>query len=150
MCCNILIEKLNANTDCFSHSNAAAENGQRFQLVLPKGEIACRVQIDGCLIKEKHGEKKCDYLFYHCEADEYFFVELKGSDLQQAFLQLKSTIITLKPQLKFDKNQCNAFISASKVSPSFRTKRQKFEEEFRKYYVKVIRISSSSPEWVIK
>lgn len=157
MCCNILIEKLkknrklDVNSQHFSSKTAASENTRKFQLVLPKGETGCRIEVDKKLIPESFGTKKCDFLFQRCKTEDYFFVELKGRDVVKAFLQLKTTITLLKESLEMEKHQCHAFISASKVSlPNYSTQKQLFDAEFKRDYGKELRISSSSPEWIVK
>jgi hypothetical protein len=147
MCCNILIEKLEANTDCFTNKTAAEEKGRKFHLLLPKGETACRIKVDKCLVFSSK-TKKCDFLFKRCKTDDYFFVELKGQDITQAFLQLTTTVKLLKETLGIKKENCYAFISASKV-PRMTTRSQNFEENFKKGYGQELRISSSNPEWRI-
>ena len=157
MCCNTLIEKLKIHPNCdvnpnfFSHGTSAEEKGQKFKLVLPKGEKdCCRIEIDKRLVPSTD-IKKCDFLFQRCKTEDYFFVELKGQNIERAFEQLKDTINLLKKALKMEKYQCHAFICASKVSlPNYSTRKQKFDEEFRKDYGKELRITSSSPDWVVK
>ena len=157
MCCNILIEKLkknpklDANPQYFSAKTAASENTRKFQLILSKGETGCRIEVDKKLIPVTLGTEKCDFLFQRCKTEDYFFVELKGRDVAKAFSQLKTTITLLKESLEMQKHQCHAFISASKVSlPNYSVQKQKFDAEFRRDYGKELRISSSSPEWIVK
>ena len=149
MCKETLKEKLGSTDNCYSNKTAAEEKGRKFRLILPKGEEACRVNVDDCLLtqSEKTG-KKCDFLFYRCKTKDCFFVELKGQDISRAFEQITTTIKLLKKELDVEKHQCFGFVSASKVSiPNFSSVKQKFEKEFKRDYGKEIRISSSSSDW---
>ncbi|HEV7348154.1 hypothetical protein [Telluribacter sp.] len=58
-----------------------------------------RIKVDDCLIKEQDKIKKCDYLLLDCSYKKAFFIELKGQNLKDAIIQIKSTILELNSKL---------------------------------------------------
>ncbi|WP_392447050.1 hypothetical protein ACF3OB_06020 [Capnocytophaga canis] len=81
---------------CDAKSNKVAkENGKRFEIQCAKNYYL-KIRVDDCLNADKT-TKKCDYLFirdYECKSDEteFYFVELKGSEIDKAFEQIDNTI----------------------------------------------------------
>lgn len=96
MCCDEIRIAFDASEDCVkSNVLQAKENGVKFRIQPTKGSnnAFCRIQVDGCLIRER-GREKCDYWFRHCkeEATQDYFVELKGSKIKKGFDQIIETI----------------------------------------------------------
>jgi len=58
-----------------------------------------KIRVDGCLIAEELGVRKCDYLLLDCTASKVYFIELKGQNLKDAVKQIKDTINRLGLQL---------------------------------------------------
>ena len=48
---------------------------------------------------EEQNNRKCDYLILDCTDKKAFFVELKGQNLSDAVIQIKSTLKLLSPRL---------------------------------------------------
>jgi uncharacterized protein (UPF0297 family) len=73
------------------------------------------IQVDKCMIDHDLDEK-CDYAFYRHKADktrEFYFVELKNTNIQKAYSQI---VTTLKKHFKSpSKKECVGFIVASSV-----------------------------------
>jgi len=114
MCCNELVQILNA-TDaqaCFNVSNVAKENGKEFRINTQKN--LCRVKNDGCLNSSKE-EKKCDYIFKVCETKQVFLVELKGTNIDDAIAQIVASFKKLQLQLNNTGHSFKAFIVSSSV-----------------------------------
>jgi hypothetical protein len=78
-----------ANINCCSKSKVASENGKRFEVV--SVEDFTKIRIDGCLIASQTVEK-CDYGFVRNSNQEFYFVELKGKEIQKAYNQILATI----------------------------------------------------------
>ncbi|MGV3743210.1 MAG: hypothetical protein ACO1NO_12970 [Burkholderiaceae bacterium] len=65
-------------------------NGRQFRLENTKRTKVSKIQIDDCVVKGN--QKKCDWLL---EADAFnlaIYVELKGKKIDDAILQLESTL----------------------------------------------------------
>lgn len=73
------------------------------------------IKVDNCMIT--NAEQRCDFAFLRYKKDvtqnDYYFVELKGSNIQKAFDQIVTTIH--KHFKKPPKQNVHAFIVASKV-----------------------------------
>jgi hypothetical protein len=67
-----------------------SERGKKVRLSLRPGEQAKAIVIDGCVLQDNH--PKCDglFLFLGNHRAAALLVELKGTDIQHAFEQLKS------------------------------------------------------------
>jgi hypothetical protein len=76
-------ELIVAYSDCCTKSKVAAENGKRFEIV--SNEDFTRIRIDDCLIPSQQVEK-CDFGFVRHSNDEFYFVELKGKDVNKLSL----------------------------------------------------------------
>jgi hypothetical protein len=73
----------------------ATENGLTFELINDsKFEIA-KWKIDNCILKAEDGSK-CDYLLIVKESSSCYWIELKDQDLDDACLQIWSTIKGIK------------------------------------------------------
>ena len=105
---------------CDVEKKVAQENGKKFKIECSK-TYYLKVHIDDCLISCKQ-VSKCDYLFirdYEClqGETEFYFVELKGSNIKKAFEQIKNTISYIKSNhiSSLSKNKILGFIVSSKV-----------------------------------
>jgi hypothetical protein len=67
-----------------------SENGKKVKLSLRSGEDARALAIDGCVLKDKDQQPKCDGLFVFLDNRRIavLLVELKGVDIRHAFEQL--------------------------------------------------------------
>ena len=84
-----------------------------------------KVKVDGSAL---HEGAKCDNML--CSADEHEerYIELKGSDIPHAIVQLRTTILKLG---EHDGNR-HSYVVCTKVAPRITTAIQKAKVEFRK------------------
>lgn len=89
------------------------ENGRKLSIKNPSQKLVKTIKVDNCLPIEKD-KKRCDYMF---EIDDpithVIYVELKGCDIEKAYLQLVSTIEIFTSEHKSTKKECH--IVASRV-----------------------------------
>ena len=83
-----------------------------------------RIQIDGCVIKEG---KRCDWLLESCEHGDQFFIELKGSCLDDAIKQLWETVRAFGNA----RGEVYAFVVSSNCGARINTARQALEKKFK-------------------
>ena len=95
----------------------ASENGKSYQINNKSKLKVCKVKVDHCLT-QKEGERRCDYLMSINEktTKRVFFIELKGSGLNDAIKQIYSTVIYLKKD--FQDYQKDARIVGSRDVPN--------------------------------
>jgi hypothetical protein len=105
------------------------ENGRKITFVNPQGFKVTKIQVDGCLIKDQN-QNKCDWLVIAKEVEH--FVELKGSDLKTAEIQLTTSIERLSKDYKAGR-KFFAFMIVSSV-PRKGVKVQELQLKFRKRY----------------
>ncbi len=134
---------------CFSNKTSAKENNRTFVIKNPNKENFCRINVDGCLI-DNVKQKKCDFVFLRCKTDEYYFVELKGSDTEQAVKQLENTIDYFKQKNTLSKQQISAFIVSSRVPSNSNQRFNTLKQKFRRDYGIRIKISTKKFEMIIK
>jgi len=112
-----------------------SENGKKFTIVLPKGnkEEFLRIKIDKGLLNEiDQLTKKCDYGFIRGKTCDYYFVELKGADINSAVEQLISTIKYFKKEYHLESKNTYAFVVSSGLPASANLKFLKLVERFKK------------------
>ena len=98
---------------CCDNHKKAIENKMRFEI--NSAEKFTRIKVDGCLIPSQLIEK-CDYGFYRHSNGDFYFVELKGTEIQKGFNQIVNTINHIDGNhLKIQKNQRFGFIVSSEV-----------------------------------
>ena len=95
----------------------AEENRKKYNLNNPSGQFIRKVKIDKCL-DQNSGEKRCDYLMDCKNLKRVIFIELKGSDLNKAVVQIHTTIVHLKNE--FLNYNIDARIIGSKDVPNFK------------------------------
>ena len=68
------------------------ENRSKFEIHNKEKHVINKIQVDGCLISEKH--EKCDWIvtFDNKKTKRAIFIELKGCQLEKAVSQLKTTL----------------------------------------------------------
>jgi len=116
MSCKYLQALLPASESCFSTELSAHEKGKTFRFITNlKGDI-CKLKVDGCLISSQT-VPKCDYLFYSNSGKEFYFVELKGTDIEKAFEQICATIkhVNTIANIQIKKNKIHGFVVSSAV-----------------------------------
>ncbi len=144
MCCSKIQKTFTADKKCFSNATSAEENRRQFLIELPKDSSInfCRVQVDDCLITSEKVEK-CDYAFCRCSNQDFYFVELKGTDIQKAFNQIVATISHFKAKIKLEKSQIFGFIVASRVRPQQRQNARNLKKAFMNNHGNDLRIEST-------
>ena len=132
---------------CDAKSNKVAkENGKRFEIQCAKNYYL-KIRVDGCLNADKT-TKKCDYLFirdYECEYNEteFYFVELKGSEIDKAFEQIDNTIQHIKTRIpSLTKEKILGFIVSSKV-PKGGIDTTKLKQRFAKQHGKTLEVKNN-------
>ena len=102
-----------------------------------------RVQVDGCALVD--GDK-CDNMLCSNDEREERYVELKGSDVPHAIVQLRTTIIKLG---EFDGNR-HSYVVCTKVAPQITTIIQKAKIEFWKRFKSELQVKESPLDIVLK
>ena len=68
-------------------------NKQEYRIINSDSVSICKIKVDNCLISSSN---RCDYLAIKCAANQVveslYFIELKGSDLKHALVQIEETI----------------------------------------------------------
>ncbi len=141
----------NEYQNCFSNKTSAKENNRTFVIKNqnPQKEQFCRINVDGCLIDDSK-RRKCDFVFLRCKTEEYYFVELKGSDTKHAVKQLENTIHYFKERINLSKQQISAFIVSSRVPSNSNQRFNNLKKKFRRDYGVNIQISTNKLEKSIK
>lgn len=118
---------------CFSDSTAAEENGKKF--IIERGKFKkeqfCKIKVDSCLVLGTNSHK-CDYVFVRCSNQDFYFVELKGSNVDWAVEQIQSSIQYFKQHFTLQPKQIHAYIVSSGVPESANLKFRKKQFEFKK------------------
>jgi hypothetical protein len=133
MCCDKL-QKIFGKSDCFSKGTSTPiEKGKSFKFEIKRGveKDFCRIKVDNCLIKDENTQK-CDYAFFRCKTEDYYFVELKGGDINTAYKQLKNTIYFFKEKIKLENEKIIGIMVTSGLPASANQKFLKMKEEFIK------------------
>lgn len=145
MCLNKWKNKLGGGDNCYAVKASGSEEGKSFSIKRKSKDTQfCRVEVDGCLLTSKEkGDNKCDYLFIHCQKEEFYFVELKGTELMKAIEQLDKTVRALKKKLHKDfPKQFYAFIVCSNVPKAASTKVNLAKRRFFKNHGQQVEINS--------
>ena len=154
MCCESLKEALDAKSkaNCFSQSTVAEEKGKKFSFNNSVRKGICRVKVDNCLIENKN-IPKCDYLFKVCEAEEknskYYFVELKGVNVDHAVTQIIKTFEMVRSKLKQSPPEnYKGYVISSAVPSATEQKFRKLQDKCLKEHK--LSITKRSNQWVEK
>lgn len=117
----------NNNNDCLMFKSntkvlSCSENRKKYYLENCEDRIVAKYHIDDGVIAGQESSK-CDYMFVgysdnHCKKDTVIFVELKGSKINHAFVQLENTIKSLVLDNRFpNKVKVYARIVSSGIPP---------------------------------
>ena len=112
-----------------------SENGRTIRLQNPTRKEITIVYVDGCQIVKG---KRCDLLFI--SENVAFFVELKGTDINHAFEQIKASIRTLSKAV--DKKAISSFIICTRVPPATSTSIQRMKKELKKTFKSEMKIKN--------
>ncbi len=136
-----LQEKFDIDDLCIDSKTVVSENKATFELDIKdlqkKGELFYRIQIDDCHITNSE-TLKCDWVFHRCETDDFYFVELKGRDIDKAYKQIVTTLTKHIPTVL---DNCIGFIVSSQ-SPSNSPAINKMKQEFRKKYGRALYVKN--------
>jgi hypothetical protein len=95
----------------------AKENSMRFNINNPSGKLVTKIKVDGCVITDD--SKRCDYMFEITDIARsknicrVIYLELKGRHIQEAYVQLVTTIDRFIIEHRSCKKECH--IVSSKV-----------------------------------
>jgi hypothetical protein len=113
---------------CCSNSNVASENGKRFVII--SNESFTKIKIDDCLIASNE-RKKCDFGFLRHTNEDFYFVELKGKDIETAFEQIISTSTFFEQNLiKIPNTKKFFFIISSSGIPKAQVRINNLKQRF--------------------
>jgi hypothetical protein len=136
-----LQKKFKIHDDCLDQKTVVSENKSTFELDIKdlrkKGEDFWCIHVDDCHI-ESSEIMKCDFVFHRCETDDFYFVELKGSEIDKAYKQI---IETLRNHIPTERENCLGFIVPSRI-PSSGTDINKLKSEFRRKYGRALFIKN--------
>lgn len=125
--------------DCCVDNKVAKENGKRFEIL--SRESFTKIRIDNCLIKSQEIEK-CDFGFIRNSNYEFYFVELKGSDVEKAVDQIVSAVKVFDSTfIKIPKEKRFGFVVSSK-NPLSNQKIKNLKQDFAKKHGKILEIKS--------
>jgi hypothetical protein len=140
-------ELINENQVCCSIGKVVSENGKRFEVLA--NENFTKLRIDNCLIKSNLIEK-CDFGIIRHSNGEFYFIELKGGNVQKAFNQIVSTINFFQENLKhIPKENRFGFIISSKV-PKAGVSANTLKQEFAKKYGRILEIKNKDFRYIPK
>ena len=130
---------ISANQGCCAKSKVASENGKRFEV--NSDEDFTRIKIDGCLITSQVTEK-CDFGFVRHSNDDFYFVELKGKEIEKAYKQILTSIDYFNRNLiVISKENRFGFIVSSMV-PKAGISTNNLKQDFAKKYGKILEIKN--------
>jgi hypothetical protein len=89
------------------------------------------LKVDDCLIKSKT-EKKMDYLVLNCDKREAIFLELKGSNIDDASIQILNSKKILSKNLKDFTHKAIIVLNNFNKNDLFSTSYRKLIKEFEK------------------
>lgn len=115
------------------------ENRSSFVVINPQRKNIRRIQVDGCL---NINGPRCDFLIIDPSNLEHF-VELKGSDINHAIIQLESTI----KQISVNSPRCSYVVSTR--SPLASPRIQQLQIKFKRTLNSSLVIKSICYELVI-
>lgn len=69
----------------------------------PGAKLIMQIEIDGCVINDQD-KRKCDYLILNCDDNVSYFIELKGSNISDAYKQIAETYFELNKIAQFRTN----------------------------------------------
>lgn len=140
-----LDDLISANAGCCSKSKVASENGKRFEI--NSNEDFTRIRIDDCLIASQHVEK-CDYGFVRHSNQQFYFVELKGKEIQKAYNQIINAIDYFNTNfIVIPKSMRFGFIISSSV-PKAGVSANNLKQDFAKKFGRKLEIKCKELKYV--
>lgn len=135
MICKKFITNNPKKQDCLVYALCTpVENGKKFSIIpKEKNEVFLRIKIDkGLLLEIDNDTRKCDYGFIRNINSDFYFVELKGRDIDSAVKQLISTIQIFRQKYDIQADKTFAYIVSSGLPRAANQKFQKLQENFIK------------------
>lgn len=130
---------ITANPRCCVKSKVASENGKRFEVNC--NEDFTKIKIDNSLITSQQIEK-CDFGFVRHSNDDFYFVELKGKEIEKAYKQILSTIDYFNRNLIIiPKDKKFGFIVSSMV-PKAGINMNNLKQDFAKKHGRILEIKN--------
>ena len=118
------------------------ENKSKITFLNPNKDEILIIKVDGCVISDNE-TLRCDYALIPSDAVE-IYVELKGSDIEQAVKQIESTIKLLSENPQKIKKLC--FVVSTRV-PKQTTSIQQRQSHFKKNFNASFRIKNIQDEY---
>ena len=118
------------------------EKKSKITFLNPNKDEILKIKVDGCVISDNE-TLRCDYALIPSDAVE-IYVELKGSDIEQAVKQIESTIKLLSENPQKIKKLC--FVVSTRV-PQLGTDIQQRQSEFKKKFNARLRIKNIQHEY---
>ena len=140
-------ELIVAHRNCCTKNKVAKENGKRFEII--SNDDFTKIRIDGCLISTQETEK-CDFGFIRHSNNEFYFVELKGKEIQKAFDQIANTINHFQKHfISIPKDKKFGFIVSSSV-PKAGIGANTLKQTFAKKFGKILEIKNKDYKHIPK
>jgi len=93
-----------------------------------------KYRIDGCLLPQETGKRKCDHLLLNIDLSKAYFIELKGSDLNSAVEQIGTALTSLYDVLQRHQYVPHGQIVLTRVNTTDlpKTSLKRLENRFKK------------------
>ena len=118
------------------------ENKSKIIFLNPNQDKILTIKVDGCVISDNE-TLRCDYALIPSDEVE-IYVELKGSDIDHAVEQIKSTIRLLSDNPQKIKKLC--FVVSTRV-PKQTTTIQQLQSQFKKNFNASFRVKNIQDEY---
>ncbi|MEG4326266.1 hypothetical protein [Microcoleus sp. herbarium5] len=118
------------------------EKKSKITFLNPNQDKIVKIKVDGCVISDNE-TLRCDYALIPSDAVE-IYVELKGSDIEQAAKQIESTIKLLSENPQKIKKLC---FGVSTRVPKQTTNIQQLQSQFKKKFNASFRIKNIQDEY---
>ena len=123
-------------------STACNENGRKFEITGTTHEERqnlAKVKVDDCIYTSSHTITRCDYLFIYNKTFSCF-IELKGTDINHAVIQLESSLQNISVNGKK-----YAFVVANRNDlPDAKTQKQKWQRMFKTKYETIFEMKNNT------
>jgi len=100
------------------------EKGKKYEYKNNDGRTLIKCKVDGCM---NINNKKCDYLLIDDTCRIAYFIELKGSDINQAIDQIENTICHIENKLKNYEIRIRIILSRTNITALESSKVKKFK-----------------------
>jgi hypothetical protein len=117
-------------------------NKSKITFLNPNQDQILKIEVDGCAISDNE-TLRCDYALIPSDEVE-IYVELKGSDIDHAVEQIKSTIRLLSDNPQKIKKLC--FVVSTRV-PKQTTTIQQLQSQFKKNFNASFRVKNIQDEY---